>query len=421
MLFRGRSKYNWKEIFIKYGSQLASLSNPTEVYKTLLNTLIEISGAEGGGILLFDSEFGQFTLIDHLGPQPLSFSIHANHPLILWLRRDGKPLSRKKLVNDAKFLDLRSSALTFYSEFNTEITFPLVAEKKFLGLLNLGAKSQGDYDSEDIELLGTLIGLGSVFIENSRHYEALVKQNNKLSELARLKTYFVSNITHELRTPLHGILGLADVVLEDNENPLPENQRRYLEMMKHSGEALLEVVDHILDLTKYQSGMVQLDIHKLDLKNIFQACLEELTDHFNSQKCQWQFEWPAETPWVYGDERELKHLVFDLLENALKFSPGGTITISSQKSGDMLKVCIRDTGAGIDEKEQETLFEEFRQASGEQSRKEGGPGLGLALAKKIVDLHGGRIWVESKKEAGSYFYFTLPLNPARIENKQSDN
>ncbi len=417
MLFRGRSKYNWKEIFIKYGSRLASLSNPTEVYKTLLNTLTEISGAEGAGILLFDSEVGQFTLIDHLGPQPLSFSIPANHPLILWLRRDGRPLSRKKLVTDPKFVDLRSSALTFYSEFNTEITFPLIAEKKFLGLLNLGSKSNADYDSEDLEILGTLISLGSVFIENSRHYEALVKQNNKLSELARLKTHFVSNITHELRTPLHGILGLADVILEDTESPLAENQRRYLEMMKHSGEELLEVVDHILDLTKYQSGMVQLDIHKLDLKNIFETTISQLEDHFKSQQCKWKLEWPEDTPWVYGDEKELKHLVLDLLENALKFSPGGEIIISSQKTGDMLKVCVRDTGIGIDEKEQETIFEEFRQADRDVNRKQGGPGLGLALAKKILDLHGGRIWVESKKDAGSYFYFTLPINPSRIENR----
>ncbi len=416
MFFKGRPKHNWRDVFLKYGSRLASLNNHEEVYKTLLLTLVEVSSAEGASILLFDPNLQQFTLKEHLGPTPLAFSLSANHPLILWLRRDGHPLSRHQLVNDAKHVDLRSSALTFYSEWNSDIAFPLIVEKKFLGIFNLGPCAQNkNYDPDDLELFTTLISMGSVFIENSNFYDTLLKQNIKLSEVARLKTQFVSNITHELRTPLHGILGLADVLLEDSDQILNDNYRRYLEMMKNSGQALLEMVDHILDLTKYQTGLVNLNVKKINLKKLISEIIEEMAANIEVQGCHLQLDWPDLTPDVYGDERELKHLFRDLIGNALKFTPEGTVIISAQKTGDRLKVCVQDTGVGIDEKDQQTIFEEFRQAEQEETRKYGGSGLGLALAKKIVELHGGRIWVESKKGQGAQFFFTLPLNPSLVQ------
>jgi len=416
MFFKGRPKHNWRDVFLKYGSRLASLNNHEDVYKTLLVTLVEVSGAEGASILLFDANLQQFALKEHLGPSPLAFSLSANHPLILWLRRDGHPLSRHQLVNDPKLLDLRPTALTFYSEWNSDIAFPLIVEKKFLGIFNLGpCGMRRSYEPEDVELFTTLISLGSVFIENSNFYDTLLKQNTKLSEVARLKTQFVSNITHELRTPLHGILGLADVLLEDPDHLLNDNYRRYLEMMKNSGQALLEMVDHILDLTKYQTGLVNLSVKKVNLKKLILEMLEELAAYIEVQGCQVDVDWAEGTPDVYGDERELKHLLRDLIGNALKFAPKGQISISSQKTGDRLKVCVKDSGVGIDEKDQQMIFEEFRQAQQDETRQYGGSGLGLALAKKIVELHGGRIWVESKKGQGSQFYFTLPLNPSLVQ------
>ncbi len=416
MFFKAKPKHNWRDVFVKYGSRLASLSNHEDVYKTLLVTLVEVSGAEGASILLFDSNLHQFTLKDHLGPSPLAFSISANHPLILWLRRDGHALSRHQLVSDPKLLDLRSAALTFYSEWNSEIAFPLIVEKKFLGMFNLGpSHDRKAYDPEDVELFNTLISMGAVFIENGDLYNTLLKQNTKLSEVAKLKTQFVSNITHELRTPLHGILGLTDVLLEDADHILNENYRRYLEMMKNSGTALLEMVDHILDITKYQTGLINLTVKKISLKKMITEVLEELHPMIEQQACQFEIDWPESTPDVYGDERELRHLFRDLIGNAIKFSPQGLISLSSQKSGDRLKICVRDNGVGIDEKDQQMIFEEFRQAHQDETRPYGGSGLGLALAKKIVELHGGRIWVESKKGQGSQFYFTLPLNPSLVE------
>ncbi len=421
MFFKQRSnKYNWREIFVRYGAKLASLSNPQEVYKTLLQTLTELSGASNASILLYDTLLKQYVLKENMGYNPMTVAISAQHPLILWIKRDAHPLLKSKLIKDSKLLDIKIPALTYFSEWHSEVSFPLMTEKKFLGLLNLGPKKEGVYDTEDIELFSTLLSLGAIFIENAHYYETLYRQNLKLSELAKLKTQFVSNITHELRTPLHGILGLAELLLDDPEKCLSTDYIRYLNMMKNSGSELLEVVDHILELTKYQSGLVELNIKKIDLRRLILEAVAELQPSFDNQECQFLMDWPDSTPGIYGDEQELKQVIHDLISNALKFTKKGKVMVSAQKTGEMLRICVHDTGIGISEEDQMKIFEDFRQADNDLNREYGGTGLGLSLAKKIIELHGGRIWVESKKSMGSSFYFTLPLRPLEASNEFSE-
>src|SRR4030095_5701326 len=390
MFFRGRSKYDWRQIFTDFGGRMASLSRYEEINRTFLQTILEISGAEGGTLLLPEEEGKSFGMKEHLGPRPLVFSVPANHPVVLWLCRDGRPLSRRQAAEDKKLMEVRLAALNFFSEWNAEVAFPLVAEKKFLGVLNLGAKKE-PYDSDDQELLSALVAMGSVLIENSHLYDRLLRQNTKLSELARLKTQFVSNITHELRTPLHGILGMTDLLLDDPEQVLSEDYRRYLRMMKGSGDALLELGDHILELTKYQSGNVQLKVKKIDLKKLIERTAGQLREEFEHRSCEFRMDWPESTPGVYGDENEIEHLLRGSLGNAVKFTEKGSVFVTPKKSGEMLQVCVRDSGIGIDEEDQDRIFEDFRQADGDVTRSFGGTGLGLALAKKIGELHGGRI------------------------------
>lgn len=415
MIFKSRSKYNWREIFIRYGSKLASLSNREEAYKTLLTTIVDLSGAESASILVFEEDLKQYVLKEHLGITPLSFSIASHHPIVNWFREEAKPITKQQLLKDPQFTILRAAGLNFFTEWHAEISFPLIAEKKFLGVFNLGSKGEKFFDSEDIELFSALISLGSVVIENSDLYETLLKQNQKLAEMSRLKTQFVSNITHELRTPIHGILGLADLLLEDNEHTLSLDHRRYLEMIRGSGDSLLELVDHILDLTKYQSGLINLNVKKINLKRVILETAEKFQEEFQKQESEFSLDWPDSIPDIYGDENEIRVLIRDLIGNAIKFTHHGQVTISSQRAGEMLKVCVQDTGVGIEETDQPSIFEEFRQVDGNMNRSFGGSGLGLAIAKKIVDLHGGRIWVESKKGTGSYFYFTLPLTPSHVQ------
>ncbi|MBL7685737.1 MAG: GAF domain-containing sensor histidine kinase [Deltaproteobacteria bacterium] len=422
MFFKPRSKYNWREIFLKYGGGLASLAHHGELYKKILSVLLEVSGAEGASLLLFDAQAEEFVLKEQMGPSPLAYALPGQHPLILWLKRDLRPLTRHQLAEDARYLDLKRTSLAYFSEWNAEVVFPLVTEKKFLGLFNLGPKNQKGYDSDDLELFSTLINFSSFFIENAIFYERLLKQNQKLSDLARLKTQFVNNITHELRTPLHGVLGLADLLISDPEEILTADYRRYLDMLKSSAESLLEQIDHILDLTRYQSDQFQLDIHRFDYQKMVLETLKEYSDQMQLQKTSFEMDWPDSIPPVYGDERELKNLTRDLISNAIKFTPQGNIRISPIKTGDMLKICIQDSGVGIDDAKQHEIFEDFHQEEGEMTREFGGTGLGLSLAKRIVEMHGGRIWVESKKGKGSHFYYTLPLIPhfESFRKKSSD-
>lgn len=417
MLFRNRtlSSLNWKEIFLKYGEKLASLSNPKQVYGTLLKTLAEIAQTPNASLLLLDDPPHQFILKEALGVAPFAYTMPLNHPLVIWLSQDRKVLSREQLMNDPQFFDLKSASLRYFTEWKVDLAFPLRTERKFLGLFNLGMRSgEKSYRAEEIELFSSLLNLGSVFIENSNLYDTLIKQNVKLTELSRLKTQFISNITHELYTPLHGILGLNDLLLEDPEQALPEDYRRYLEMMKRSGESLLEMIDQVLLLTKYQTGMLHLSVRKLKLKRLLFEIMEKIEENFQEKGLQFYLDWPDSTPDIYGDESELKILLRALLGNAFKFTPSGKIEVSATKLGEMLRICIADTGVGIEPEMQESIFEDFRQLDASPERMFEGSGIGLSVAAKIVELHGGRIWVESKKGEGSKFYFTLPLSPGQI-------
>ena len=356
MIFKNRSKHNWREIFIKYGSKLASLSSREEVYKTLLTTLMDLSGAETASILLFDDELKQYTSKQHLGAPPLSFSLPSNHPLVIWFRQEGKPILKSQVLKDSRLAELKGATLTFFTEWNTEIAFPLLAEKKFLGILNLGSMGEKSLNPEEMELFSTLISLGSVFIENADLYDTLLKQNSKLAEMSQLKTQFVSNVTHELRTPIHGILGLADLLLEDPEKSLTNDYRRYSEMIKDAGESLLELVDHILDLTKYQSGLIRLEVKKINLKRLILEVMEKFQDQFQKQESEFHLDWSDSTPDIYGDEAEVKTLFHDLVGNAIKFTHQGKVMIGSERSGEMLKICVQDTGVGIEETDQQSIF-----------------------------------------------------------------
>jgi signal transduction histidine kinase len=260
--------------------------------------------------------------------------------------------------------------------------------------------------------------MGTISLHNAVLYDSLAKQNLKLSEIANLKTQFVSTITHELSTPLNGILGMTEVLSHpDTCGPLTDDQRRYIQMIHSAGEELSDMVNQILDLTRFQSQRETLEVKRVDLAATVQGVHLELQEALKQKGMKLHIDLGPRAA-VYGDEGQIRQVFQSLLENSVKFAPSDRtqlIHIQASRHGDMLKICVMDQGIGIEEKDQEIIFDEFRQVNGELSRSYGGTGLGLALAKKIIELHGGRIWVESKKGEGSRFYFTLPLKPGLVK------
>ena len=217
-------------------------------------------------------------------------------------------------------------------------------------------------------------------------------------------------MSHELRTPLNAIIGFSDLQ-EKLFGELNEKQAEYTSDILTSGQHLLSLINEILDLSKVEAGRMELELASFDLPLAIdnaRTFVANAPSSTASPGCRC-----GRAAWRYvGDERKIKQILLNLLSNAVKFTPeGGRISITASKTDNGAEISVSDTGIGIPPAEQPTIFEEFRQVGGDYAHKKEGTGLGLTLAKKFVELHGGKIWVESEVGKGSTFTFTLPERP----------
>jgi signal transduction histidine kinase len=241
--------------------------------------------------------------------------------------------------------------------------------------------------------------------------EALIKTNEELKASLKVKSEFLSTVSHELRTPLTAIIGFSDALLEGTCGPITPEQRECLTDIHNGGQHLLSLVTEILQASKLASGTVKFSPELVDLErfihdihNMFQFKLKE-------KEISWEYTKQGDRQVVvYADPTKIKQVISNLVDNAIKFTPrGGKIGIQVKMAGeDGTEVCVFDSGEGIDPKDQEKLFKEFSQVDSSHARRYGGTGLGLYICKKFVEMHRGRIWVESQRGKGSRFYFTIP-------------
>ncbi len=414
MLFhkkRGETPSRFEEIFKKLLLQMETLERASETVYEILKTLVHVLAAEGGSLFIYQPEHKIFSLKKWIGLKPVHLSVSGDYEFVSYLKKVLTPLFRDEILKESRFIDVRSAGTHFFTQLSCHAVVPLVVKGGWIGLLNLGKKiDQERYSEEDRKILSLLGHWLSHHLAASLLYEEIQNQNQKLSDMTRVKTELMANVTHELRTPLNGIIGLADLLLEGADGDLNPDQRRHLQMMKEGGEGLLDIVNNILSLIKIESGRCRIEIKKVELGKMVDEIAGLFEGILINQENRFQSHIPRELV-VFGDEDQVRTLLVNLISNAVKFTKKGQIEIHANKSGDMARICVKDTGIGIHDEDQETIFDEFRQGDGSLTRQFGGTGLGLAIAKKIVELHGGRIWVDSVQGKGSEFYFTLPLKP----------
>jgi signal transduction histidine kinase len=234
----------------------------------------------------------------------------------------------------------------------------------------------------------------------------LSQKSRQLEIASKHKSDFLANMSHELRTPLNAIVGFSQVLQQKLFGEINEKQEEYLNDVLSSADHLLTLINDILDLSKVEAGHVELEIATFSLREALERGIVMVREQATKNGVQLGLEVDPGVDLVEGDERRIRQVVFNLLSNAVKFTPdGGRVDVTTARSNGEARVAVADTGPGIAPADQERIFEEFQQAQPESE----GTGLGLALSKSLVELHGGRIWVESELGRGSVFVFTLPL------------
>jgi signal transduction histidine kinase len=295
-----------------------------------------------------------------------------------------------------------------------------------------------DHDLQLLQILGDQVVVGldrtAVLEESRRNERALGAKNLELQRATRLKSEFLANMSHELRTPLNAIIGFSDLLLVGGAGEINEQQRDFLESVLRNGRHLLQLINSVLDLSKIEAGRMTLSLGRTDLREAIIGAVADTASLRTAkrQECELQLEEPSLT--VVADGVRVRQVLFNLLSNASKFTPeGGTIRLGavrthaplplpSERSGDdqrtliqdVVWVSVIDSGIGIGPEDMPKLFQEFSQVDSSPSRQAQGTGLGLALCRKFVELHGGAIGAESILGRGSTFWFMLPAEgPAR--------
>ncbi|GBE57109.1 non-motile and phage-resistance protein [bacterium BMS3Abin01] len=243
--------------------------------------------------------------------------------------------------------------------------------------------------------------------------DSLRQVNLNLLEANRLKSEFLSVMSHELRTPLNAIIGFSEV-LKDYDRAMDDRQEKYLMNIETSGRNLLQLVNDILDLANVSSDNLELEKDDISIPQVLED-IRKLGHPFAAQRRIWLEVEPAGSlPLIEADESKIKRVLYNLVSNAIKFTPeGGQVTLRAEAKKDFVKISVEDTGIGVSEEDQEKIFTMFQQLDSADTRKFEGTGVGLALSRSLVEMHGGSIWVESKLGQGSKFIFTLPMKEGR--------
>jgi len=289
------------------------------------------------------------------------------------------------------------------------LAVPMVREDRLIGCLVVSRNHHGEFPAETIELLRTFATQSALAIQNARLFREVADKSAQLEAASRHKSEFLANMSHELRTPLNAIIGFSEVLTERMFGELNEKQDEYLKDIYASGQHLLSLINDILDLSKIEAGRMELEATDFDLPSAIDNALILVRERATRRGITLGHSVDERLGSIRGDERKVKQVLLNLLSNALKFTPqGGRIDVSAGVHDEVAEVSVTDTGVGIAPEDQEAVFEEFRQV-GTADKKIEGTGLGLALSRKFIELHGGRIWVTSAVGVGSTFTFTLPL------------
>lgn len=305
---------------------------------------------------------------------------------------------------------------------NSMVLVPLLAGDHLVGAVTATSAKINAYNEDTVQLLQTLSSTLAAIIQNAQLLEQVQAANVRLREVDKLKSQFLANMSHELRTPLNSIIGFSRVILKGIDGPLSPMQEQDLTTIHESGKHLLNLVNDILDQAKIEAGKMELSYSFFSVAELIKSVMSTAVGLVKDKPVRLHQEIEADLPQVWGDEFRSRQVLLNLVSNAAKFTAQGSITASAfrvEENGcPMVQLSVTDTGIGIPVDKQESIFEAFSQVESSTARQYEGTGLGLPIAKSLIEMQGGRIWVVSEPGVGSTFSFTLPTSQPKVETPE---
>ncbi|HJR80447.1 MAG TPA: GAF domain-containing sensor histidine kinase, partial [Anaerolineales bacterium] len=399
----------------------STVLDPDELLESVVNLTKERFGLYHAHIYLLNSDGNALTLAagaGEIGKQMLSegWSIPVDHELSIiadaYRRRQSVVANDVYHDKDSSFLSNR-----LLPDTRSEMALPLLVGNQVLGVFDVQSEKVNYFTTEDVNIYTTLASQVAVALQNARLYMEQAATVTQLRELDKLKSSFLANMSHELRTPLNSILGFTDVILEGLDGALTEYMDNDLRLIQKNGQHLLHLINDVLDMAKIDAGRMNLDPEYFNAFEVMEE-VTSITSPLASEKNLSLFitEDSARIVEIYADRTRVRQVLINLVNNAIKFTDKGKISLSaSLVEGNRALITVKDTGIGVPPEKLEAIFQEFTQVDESSTRKAGGTGLGLPISRRLVGMHGGRLWAESIGVAGqgSIFFVELPLE-ARI-------
>jgi signal transduction histidine kinase len=410
MFSRRRGCY---ETLLDLSKRMGAILDFGRLMETLVHGLVRGVPLTHCVLMIYDAQRSAFAVYREdasVGERGAVAPIRIDSRIVQWLNQTGRVLVKEEAKLNPEIAAYFEAAENELEAINAALIVPLKIEGKLTGILLVGEKLSGDiFDDQELEVLAVLANQVAISLENARLYEELSETNAELMQASRLKSQFLASMSHELRTPLNSIIGFSKVLLNRFDGELTERQETYIRSVHNSGAHLLQLINGILDFSRIEAGKLEMIPEEVDLHELIDECIESSMPLARGKQMKVEKNVPLELPPLSGDRTKIKQILLNLLSNAIKFTGQGRVLVSVAAEPDAIRVSVADTGIGIREDDLARLFEPFQQLDNPVVRSAGGTGLGLAISKKFVELHGGRIWAESRENQGSTFHFTIPL------------
>ena len=401
------------QMLSEVGQAVSSTLDLRAVLSTILTRSVALTRADAGAIYRYSRSDRAFRQVEAVGYDETLMREVRDMRVAEAESAMGEAVARRVPIQLADLAERPSFALRdvmFAAGFRAVLVVPLIGPERVLGALLLQKRAAGEFPPETVQLMQTLASQSVLAIQNARLFREIADKSEQLALASEHKSQFLANMSHELRTPLNAILGYAELLVDGIYGQLPERPSGVLERIQNNGKHLLALINDVLDLAKIEAGQLTLTLEDYALAEVVRSVVTAAEPLATSKGLNFTATLQDDMPMGHGDARRLSQVLLNLVGNAIKFTEAGEVEIRAAAANGQFVLSVRDTGPGIADADQERIFGEFQQIDNTNTRNKGGTGLGLAISKRMVEMQGGTIAVNSVLGQGSTFRVVLPVH-----------